>query len=182
MSEFSAGVLLKKDNETTVKRILKKEIIAGDYFLYPVNDTWYGLFPKDIFLMSEESVKVLKKLSKDIPVFYFLNCEDHDWGYKVFIDGNIKASCLLPTYMKNRESCISVGGPFLDEAHLLVFREFDIDEKDLKVLEKMMTLEYVSQQNSTEKMREKFMEILNIKEFVFMSYSYLIDEIIDEIE
>lgn len=182
MSEFSSGVLFLKSNLEDVKKNFKEQIEKGDYILYPLNEKWHGLYPLDMFLMKEQTTNDLKSLSNKVPLLYFLNCEDHDWGYKLFANGETRAYCMIPTLMSNPESCISAGGPYLNDKNLSELKIFNISENKINKLKNIITLENIDSMNDTQSIRDKFMEYLNIKEFEFMSYNYLIDEVIDEID
>jgi len=87
MSDYSTGVLFKKEMLNEINKIYKEELTTGDFIIYPLNEKWQGLFPMDMFLMEEDTISMLKRISREIPLFYFMNCEDHDWGYKIFADG-----------------------------------------------------------------------------------------------
>jgi len=84
--------------------------------------------------------------------------------------------------MENPESCISQDGPFISKANLDMFKVFDIDEKTIMELRKTINVETIDNKNETEEIRDRFMELLDIREFRFMSYNYLIDEMIDDME
>ncbi len=46
---------------------------------------------RDDFLTDSNSIHELLKISCKAPVIYFLNAEDHGWGYKVMQDEKIIA-------------------------------------------------------------------------------------------
>jgi hypothetical protein len=85
MSEFTAGALfLKKDTSSIQARLQELNMT---HILRSINEKWSAFFIPDQFLQNQETLGQLADVSKAAPILYFMNAEDHFWGYELFADG-----------------------------------------------------------------------------------------------
>lgn len=83
MSEFTSGHLMLASH----KEIIHNLAIAGAV-VKQLDEKWVGFFtPYDHYLDNQNAPDFVYKLSKDAPVLFFCNFEDHFWGYRIFSEG-----------------------------------------------------------------------------------------------
>lgn len=83
MSEFTSGHLMLALH----KEIIHNHVIAGAV-VKQLDEKWVSFFtPDDHYLEYQNAPEFVYKLSKDAPVLFFCNFEDHFWGYRIFSKG-----------------------------------------------------------------------------------------------
>jgi len=101
MSEFTYGSLTSGNDRT----LLKKYCPRGSA-ICRLNERWTAFFTEEDGVIS--SPNNILELSKEMPVFYFYNLEDHCWGYQIWSQGE-KVSSLHFSYEFEAELLFSVA-------------------------------------------------------------------------
>jgi len=87
MSEFSCGVLVKREHTEEIENGLSAMDVGVNCFFHEVNGSWTGLFLEDQWLQSASTVEIVKSLSETAPLLFFFDADEHGWGYRVFAAG-----------------------------------------------------------------------------------------------
>lgn len=166
MSEFSTGFLVLKDHEQLLSTCLNEmEIDDSIGFVYPVNEKWVGLLLADEWLMEPKTVNMVAEISRQMPLLYFFCAEDHVWGFRVYNLGDCVLSGVIPLDPEVGELELA-GTPS-------AFGLFGFDEDKVNRLNDFLSSETGL---TDEDGLAIFKELLELVEFGWMSYSYLIDE------
>ncbi|MFS1512660.1 hypothetical protein VQL36_09510 [Chengkuizengella sp. SCS-71B] len=85
MSEFTAGSLALKKSMQKVEQhstVTSVQEINDNWIVFITNDTSVSdIVPESVF-----------EISKEFPILYFFNFEDHCWGYYIILQGKIVAN------------------------------------------------------------------------------------------
>ncbi|KRE92156.1 hypothetical protein ASG89_33435 [Paenibacillus sp. Soil766] len=82
MSEFTSGNLFLNTNWEIVK-----QLAPSGALLKQLNKEWMLLLTKDNYMEDYEAPEYIYNISKQAPILYFYNFEDHFWGYRLFYGG-----------------------------------------------------------------------------------------------
>jgi len=91
MSDFSAGVFALSKNKDKVYPFLTKKDLFIQY-----NDQWVGKLSDTDY--EERFQPQTIALSKEVPLLYIMNAEDHGFSMKILHDGNTTFQFELPYY------------------------------------------------------------------------------------
>ena len=92
MSEFSCGVLMRRNNAEAVLQMPTNADQGADWFIHEVNPAWAGLFLQDEWLEQPETVELVKILSKAAPLLFFFDADEYGWGYRLSAGGEERAA------------------------------------------------------------------------------------------
>lgn len=169
MSEISSGVMARHNKKEELEAYIEELNIEDNIgFIYSINDAWVSLFLADEYLMDGDSIDILRKISMTMPLLYLYNSDDYGWGLKIFNEGKSTAEFACPYILEEGMELVIEG--IKPEA----FRLFEIDMDTSLRATQLLT----SGSTSPELFME-FKEIIGLEEFRWMSYSYLIDKIVE---
>lgn len=161
MSEYSAAGIANSDWAEAIQLYLD---------VYPINDNWVGLLVADEYLAERDTLELLNSISITIPILYLYNSEDYGWGFKVFNGGRGVAEFMC-TYETEEDINIKLDGITPE-----IFQLFKLDRERSTELVTLLDKGEVSQD-----LIINFKDILGIPEFIWMSYSYRIDDYMQQL-
>lgn len=85
MSNFTFGILMLNQNRDIFKRCIEKNNLEWD--LNRINERWSVLETDDQFVIEKSTFNMIVGFSKEMPFLYFLDAEDHEWGFTIFDHG-----------------------------------------------------------------------------------------------
>lgn len=97
MSEFTSGSLVL-NNDIYKNTLLINPRVQN---IYQLNDNWIVFLTNDTYL-DNDFPKSIIEISKEIPILYFYNFEDHCWGFRIVINGEEATSFELDYELRNR--------------------------------------------------------------------------------
>jgi hypothetical protein len=97
MSEFTSGyICLASDKEKLQASLKALDSKAIPYILHPVNEKYLGLFVDGLNQNTATIAgQLLIEASKQFPIMYFDNAEDHGWTYKLYVNRKIASQISL---------------------------------------------------------------------------------------
>ncbi|MDZ4763803.1 MAG: hypothetical protein SGI73_04570 [Chloroflexota bacterium] len=93
MSEFTEGTLFRRSDTPIIENTVKRLTIPQR--LETLNDEW-GVLLADVRLNSANRTELggwARESSSSLPLLGFQHAGDHGWGYQLFHEGKICASC-----------------------------------------------------------------------------------------
>ncbi|MBY0014092.1 hypothetical protein [Paenibacillus typhae] len=79
MSEFTSGSLFLKIHRDRVIMEAPKGALLKDF-----SNSWTVLLTEDNYAEELRAPEYIYSISKEVPLLYFYNYEDHFWGYRIF--------------------------------------------------------------------------------------------------
>ena len=177
MSEFSCGVLVKREHAEEIENGLSAMDVGVNCFFHEVNGSWTGLFLEDQWLQSASTVEIVKSLSETAPLLFFFDADEHGWGYRVFAGGSEIARRVFETGDPE-----SAGDRMEAEGAVGVqaFKAFGLSDDTLEQLKLVIEMQHPCGFGEPSTAREDFKELLSFADFAWMSYEYLLDEHFDD--
>lgn len=170
MSEFSSAVLVPVIYEQQLRAHLESIRLAETVGLvHPVNDTWIGLFMADLWLAESDTLAMLENMANQLPFMYFSYADDHGWTMLVFSEGKNVFSAAV---VWDPDSRASLSGTDLD-----AFLVFGFSDRVISQLQDLFSNQQLLQ--SADGVR-RLKQVLQLDEFEWLSYDYLIDEVLIE--
>lgn len=170
MSEFSSAVLVPVIYEQQLRAHLESIKLEENVGLvHPVNDTWIGLFMADLWLAESETLAMLENMANQLPFMYFSYADDHGWTMLVFSEGKNVFSAAV---VWDPDSSVSVSGADLD-----AFLVFGFSDRVIFQLQDLFSNEQLLQSAAGVR---RLKQVLQLDEFEWLSYDYLIDEVLTE--
>jgi len=177
MSEFSCGMLVKREHAKEIENRLSAMDVGVDCFFHEVNSSWTGLFLEDQWLQSASTLKLVKSLSETAPLLFFFDVDEHGWGYRVFAGGSRlpeeSSKPGIPNLLVT-EWRLRAQLEFRPSRHL-IFRMAPSSKLKL-----VIEMQHPCGFGEPSTAREDFKELLGFADFAWMSYEYLLDEHFDD--
>ncbi len=128
MSEFTFATLIKDTNIDDIKQKLTAVGING--YIFQANNFWTAIVSMGDMENGEDITKQVSQTLK-CTAFYFINCEDHGWGYSLFKHGRLEAYLHV-----NYEADAKVD---ISEANIWKLKEICSDSASVEELERYLT-------------------------------------------
>lgn len=89
MSEFTSGNLIQSKYRDVIEKYRVDGIKISD-----LNSEWTVFLTEDVYIEDQVPIYIIN-ISKEIPIMYFFNYEDHGWGYRIFHNGEEVAKLVI---------------------------------------------------------------------------------------
>ena len=155
MSEFTAGVLYLARQAAEVEKALRATGVR--HVIEALNSKWKVALTADQFLTDDQTVGAVAHVSRVGPLLFFMNAEDHGWGYTVYHRGREIQAVDVDLHGRVR---IEPRSAKLDVSPLALF---GVSEPDLEKVKTALTRPASV---------EGFKAALGIEEMSWRSYRY----------
>ena len=155
LSNFTIGILILNENRDVFKRLIKRNNLPWD--LDQINQRWSLVETEDQFVIEEPTLKKIAEFSKELPFLYFLDAEDHEWGFTIFNDGRELATFYVP-HGDIVDSAINI------ENISLKFKVFDISDELINKVTRIILNTNEAFENTWQQV-EEFKKAIGIEEF-----------------
>jgi hypothetical protein len=91
MSQFTFATLVKEDKQTIASYLEKNKTSS---YLFSVNANWCAVIVEDDMQLAAQTAEEMST-ALDTFALYFFDCEDHGWGFSLFLRGQLKSECYV---------------------------------------------------------------------------------------
>ena len=158
MSNFTIGIFIPNSNQNILERIIKRNRL--NWYLNEINNKWSILVTEDQFVIENSTLQKITKFSSEMPFLYFLDAEDHEWGFTIFNEGLEKVSIFVPHGQIPSRSDLNIEYILGIEE----FKVFDISEKTINQISKILLNSNNLFENTWQQAKE-FKKVVGIEEF-----------------
>lgn len=165
MSEFTSGLLFLNNNLDKFDKNVKE--LGLNWQAEGLNNKWLFILMEDEDFAPVPHEKIIE-LSKQFPILFFINAEDHKWGFRIYNEGLMVSTFFIP------HGEINLAKSKLNKLDIDEFKVFKIGEEDLNNLKKLL-LENEKVENTWQQV-ELFKQLLNLEEFSWIENFIVLDD------